>query len=304
MLGQLEEQPMREWTLSSLLVGRFASFAVLLGIAALVIFALIGCGTFAQPIELSSKHFRFTATSHTSSMEEMQEGIDRAEELYTAIAAIIPSDVQLDSVIEVRLNGNYRRQGPYVDGDGTIQLWRYSAEEGGYWALFAHELVHAIAFDAAVELGVLEWTSLGYYNEAWAEYVAQLIDPDKTGFPFYGFDEDVVVGHWVSQGGLSMTSLRAHHEELNLTCAHQSYTMRASWYRYVDETYGRQAALDIMFGGREMRPRVVQAILGDSLAEVDAGWRTWVLTRYAEHPRADAQTAAYRTKVGSYQPCQ
>ena len=29
--------------------------------------------------------------------------------------------------------------------------------------------------------------------EAWAEYVAQVVDPEKTGFPLYGFDEDVVV---------------------------------------------------------------------------------------------------------------
>ena len=237
-------------------------------------------------------------------MEEIQEGINKAEKLYSALTKIIPSDYKLDSVIVVQLNGNYRTQGPYVDGDGTIQLWRYSAAEGGYWSLLTHELVHAIAFDTSVKLGALDWASLGFYNEAWAEYVALLIDPEKTGFPFYGFNEDVVAGHWALQGGLSLTKLRKLHEELNLTCVHQSYTMRASWFRFVDEAYGRQAALDIMYGGREMTPEVVEEILGNSLAIVDDAWYSWVLERYAAHPGADAQAASYRAKISYYQPCQ
>ena len=267
-------------------------------------FAMSGCSFFAKPLELTSEHFLFTATTQTSSMEEMQEGIKRAEELYIALTKIIPTDFQLDSVIVVKLNGNYESQGPYVDGDGAIQLWRYSAAEGGYWSLFTHELVHAIAFDTSVKLGALEWESLGFYNEAWAEYVAQLIDPEKTGFPFYGFNENVVAGHWVSQGGPTLALLRRSHEELNLSCAHQSYTMRASWFRFVDETYGRHATWDIMYGGQEMTLEVVEEILGDSLSVVDEAWRSWVLKRYAAIPDANAQASSYRASIAYYQPCQ
>ncbi|MEQ9306148.1 MAG: hypothetical protein RJQ14_19700, partial [Marinoscillum sp.] len=111
--------------------------------ALMTMFAMSGCSFFAKPLELTSEHFLFTATTQTSSMEEMQEGIERAEELYIALTKIIPADFQLDSIIVVVLNGNYESQGPYVDGDGAIQLWRYSAAEGGYWSLFTHELVHA-----------------------------------------------------------------------------------------------------------------------------------------------------------------
>ncbi len=274
------------------------------GMRALMVMLLMSkCGFLAKPIEISSEHFLFTATTYTASLEEMQDGIVRAEELYAALAKIIPSDFQLDSVIVVQLNGEYRTQGPYVDGDGTIQLWRYPASEGGYWSLFTHELVHAIGFDSSVKLGALEWVSLGFYNEAWAEYVAQLIDPGKTGFPFYGFNEDIVVGHWVLEGGPTLALLRKSHEELNLMCAHQSYTKRASWFRYVDQTYGRQAALEIMYGGREMIPEVVENILGNSLVVVDEAWRNWVLERYAANPRADDLAATYRARIGRYEPC-
>ncbi len=277
------------------------------GISTLIImFVMSGCSFFAKPLELSSEHFLFTATTQTSSMEEMQEGINRAEEFYSALANIIPREYELDSVIVVQLNGKYRGPGTYayMDNQGAIQLWRYPAELGGYWSLFAHELIHAIAFDTSVKVGVYEWKSFGFYNEAWAEYLSLLIDPKKTGFPFYGFNEDVVVGHWVQQGGLNLAKLRTSHEELNLSCPHQSYTMRASWFRFVDETYGRQAALDIMYGGREMTPRVVEEILGNSLIIVDDAWQKWVLKRYASHPGADAQADSYRASISYYQPCQ
>lgn len=270
--------------------------------ALLVLFALCGCGYFAEPIEVSSEHFRFIGTTYTSSEEEMEEGIKRAEELYEALAEIIPADFPLDSLIVVQLNGDLRSQAPYVDGEGTIQLWRYPEEEGGYRALFAHELVHAIAFDAAVKAGALEWESLGFYNEGWAEYAAQLIDPGKTGFPYYGFDKAVVAGYWASQGGPTLAELRISHEELNLSCACQTYPLRASWFRYVDESYGRQAVLEIMYGGREMTPEVVAEILGDSLAQVDKAWRVWVLKRYASNPDATTQAAAYRNRIAC-EPC-
>ncbi len=285
----------------------YIKIKVLVCMSALMTMILFnGCNYFAKPLELSSEHFLFVATTQTSSIAEMQEGIDLAEEFYSTLANIIPREYELDSVIVVQLNGKYRGPGTYayMDNQGTIQLWRYPEELGGYWSLFAHELVHAIAFDTSVKVGVYEWQSFGFYNEAWAEYLSLLIDPEKTGFPFYGFQENVVVGHWIMHGGIAIAKLRTSHEELNLSCPHQSYTMRASWFRFVDETYGRNVTLEIMYGGKEMTPVVVEKILGESLIIVDNKWQKWVLKHYASHPGADAQAASYRASISYYQPCQ
>ena len=233
----------------------------------------------------------------------MRELIEWGETLYTGVAAIIPPTFPVTAMIEVRLNGKLRSQSPFVDGNGAIQLYRYPPGEGGYRAMFAHELVHAMGFDQALKTGALDWPSLGFYNEAWAEYIAQVIDPAKTGFPLYGFDEDIVVGHWVMQGGLSMGALRASHRELNERCQLQAYAMRASWFRYVDVTFGRQVSLDIMYSGREMTPSRVEEVLGQPLIRVDENWRAWVLSRYHAHPAADAEAKAYRERTGFYAPC-
>ncbi len=212
----------------------------------LLCLALTGCSLFAEPLEVSSEHFHLVADTYTSSEAEMQALLEQGEAFHAAIAAISPPDLRLDPTIEVQLNGDVRNQAPFVDGEGTIHLWRYSPEEGGYGAIFAHEIVHAIAFDSVVEAGVLEWPDLGSYSEGWAEYAALLVDPGKTGFPLYGFDEDVVAGHWVAHGGLALAALRAAHSELNKRCELQAYVMRASWFRHVDEVFGREVLLDLV----------------------------------------------------------
>lgn len=263
---------------------------------------LASCSYFAEPLEMSSEHFRIVADTSTSSEGEMRALLERGEILHAAIRNIAPDDVRWDPTVEVRLHGDFRSEVPYVDRDGVIHLWRYPPEQGGYEALFAHELVHAIAFDAAVEMGVLEWPFLGFYNEGWAEYAALLIDPDKTGFPFYGFDEDVVVGHWVSHGGLSLAALRNAHATFN-RCWHQAYTMRASWFRHVDDVYGRDLLLDVVYTQDGYGPDTVEAVLGETLEEVDANWRIAVSRRYASHPNAEAETKAYLAYIGSYVPC-
>lgn len=265
---------------------------------------LTSCQFFAEPLEISSEHFHIVADTSTSSMAEMQALLEQGEAFHAAIVAISPPDLRPDPTIEVRLHGRFRNQTPHVDGEGTVHLWRYSPEEGGYGAMFAHEITHAIAFDAVVAAGVLEWPDLGFYSEGWAEYAAQVVDPAKTGFPLYGFDEDVVVGHWVAHGGLTLSALRASHAELNQRCELQAYPVRASWFRYVDEVLGREVLQDLVAARNGLTPVAVEEILGMGLDEVDARWRDWVRARFASRPDADSEAEAYRARLGGYTPCE
>jgi len=130
------------------------------------------------------------------------------------------------------------------------------------------------------------------------------VDPNKSGFPLYGFDDTVVVGHFESQNELSLHRLRQNHEDLNFACQFQSYTMRASWFRYIEAVYGPQAVIEIAYSTQEMTPEYISSVLGDSPSVVDANWRDWVLARYADHLAADQEAEKYRQRIGNYQPCQ
>ena len=102
---------------------------------------------------------------------------------------------------------------------------------------------------------------------------------------------------------LGHADLRERHEELNLLCQGQSYILRASWFRYVDEELGRQVVLDLAAARDGLDPEAVELVLGASLEQVDADWAAWAAARYNAHPNVEAETEAYLGRMGWYEPC-
>lgn len=259
--------------------------------------------TSCRPLEAQGGVLHIVGKRRHASKEEIQSMLEVGEALLPDIAALHPEDIVMDDAIRVELHGQYG-ESPYVDDEGTVHMWRFSEEEGGYHALYAHELVHAIAYDDLVGPAVDDIENSGFYLEGWAEYVALLVDPGKTGFSLFGFDEDVVVGHWLLEGGPTLADYREQHEELSLRCQGQSYILRASWFRYVDEELGREVLLDLAAGREGWDREAVEAVLGATLEQVDADWEAWATARYEAHPNADAEAQAYRReKMAWYEPC-
>lgn len=257
----------------------------------------------ACTVEAEGEILHIVGTGANSSQREVQSLLEVGEALLTDIAALHPADIALDDEIRVELHGRYQQTSPYVDDEGTVHLWRFSEAEGGYGALYAHELVHAIAYDSLVAPALVTSDSAGFYLEGWAEYVALLVDADKTGFSLFGFDEDVVVGHWLQEEGPTLAEFRDRHEELNLQCQGQAYILRASWFRFVDEELGRDVVLDLAAARDGLEREAVEATLGSSLEQVDAAWAEWAAARYEAHPDADAEAEAYRARMSWYEPC-
>jgi hypothetical protein len=182
-------------------------------------------------------------------------------------------------------------------------VWRFSDGEGGYEAMFAHELIHAIAYWDLVDPAYAEWEDAAFYLEGWAEYAALLAHPNKTGFPLFGYDEDVGVGSWLEHGGVTLPDLRARHDELNMRCQAQGYILRASWFRYVDEELGREVAWELVTARDAVSQADIEATLGASVEQVDADWADWATARFEAHPEAAAETQAYLDRMGWYEAC-
>jgi hypothetical protein len=254
-------------------------------------------------IEAQGEILHVVGRSPNSSKAQVESMLELGEALHPDIAALHPNDIVLDDEIRVELHGRFRGTSPHLDDEGTVHMWRFSEAEGGYRAMYAHELVHAVAFDDLVAPALEESEYAGFYLEGWAEYAALLVDPGKTGFPLFGFDEDVVVGYWLQQPGPTLAELRERHEELNLRCQGQAYIQRASWFRYVDEELGRDVVLDLAAAREGYDPEPVERILGDSLEQVDADWAAWAAARYDAYPDADAEAEAYLERMGWYEPC-
>ena len=257
----------------------------------------------SEELRLESPHFVFHSCEDHTTLAEMEAGLQRAETLYDRMAEMVGStNAPLDK-IQVHLDGDVTDQGPYVDFDG-IHLFRYSTDDGGYWALLAHEMGHSFGVPWFVRMGAWDWPTYRFFDEGFAEFLAQSVDPHKRGFPFYGFHEDAVVGQWlVRNEDVPLDVLRAQHAHLNRPCEIQAYPERASWFRFVDETYGREATLSLAYPHTEPTSDVVHGLLGVRLDELDQAWEAWILSRYAALPGADHVAQSYRERTSWAHVC-
>lgn len=259
----------------------------------------------ATPLSRSSAHFDFESTSAEATPAEMDAGIELAEALYGDIAVLVGANHLPGRKIMVILEGPYRpdRSGAYIDEQGGVHLSRYRADLGGYFGSMAHEIVHAFRYGYWHRFNVGPWKNFGFIEEGFAEFVAQQVYPEKGGFPFYLHPEDVVVGHMLIRGdAIPMQVMRDRHD-LNTSCEWQTYPLRASWFRYVDETYGRAAVLAIAYAEVETTNEMIEGLLGTPIAQVDVGWDQWLRARYAAIPDADAVAQAYLGRFGDQHFC-
>lgn len=276
---------------------------------AVLFIAACGSSTEPEPVEpltRSSEHFEFMSNTARASEAEMDLGIAEAEAHWAAISALLGPELTPSAKITVLLDGDFStdRPGAYVDDRGRIRLTRYREDLGGYFGPLAHEVAHAMRYTYWHTYNVGPWQNFGYIEEGFAEYTAILADPDKAGFPFYGYDPDVITGHRLVRGeGIPQQVMRDRHD-LNQPCEFQAYPLRASWFRYVEATYGRQTVLDIAFSTQETTDERIETLLGATLAEVDEAWEQWQRDRYAAIPNAAQLAAPYFQKFGNEPICE
>ncbi len=268
--------------------------------AALVVAA---CGdSSAGPVErleLDGEHVRLVAPIGNATLEEMEQGLEEAEAHFASIANLVGAENTPSRRIIVVLEGPKQPNatGGYADAAGTVHIYQYPEWLGGYFSLLAHEMAHSFRDEYNDSVSTWSWRTAGFIEEGFAEFVALTVDPAKIGFPFYGQPEKVITGYWVTSGqAIPLEVLRQNHD-LNQPCEYQAYVQRASWFRYIDETHGRQAVLDVAYSPVEVTSEVTRQLLGVSLAELDAGWEQWAAARYAALPDQTEAIEAYFSRV-------
>jgi hypothetical protein len=286
---------------------QIAPLLTLVPVIVLVLFT--GCGKEAiEPIidlSLESTNIRLESTTAHATPGEMETVIAVAETLLVRLSDFVGTNNMPSNKIHIVLDGNWRSPGPYTEADGTIHLFRYPDDQGGYRALLAHELVHSTRKDYQQSASTWRWQTFGFFEEGFAEFVAMRIDPEKTSFPLFGYDEDAIVGHWVvNSEHVPMNVLRMYHSELNLLCQYQAYPTRSSWFRHLHDIYGKDAVLNLAYTEVEPTTDAVRAMTGIGLEELDSRWEQWVAARYAEMPDASAIAEEYLQRLARAHICQ
>ena len=279
------------------------------GLAAL--FILAGCGGSTEPeptvpLSRSSEHFEFESNTARATAAEMDLGIQQAEQHHAAIAALVGENRIRTGKITVYLKGDKTdaETGGYVDENGAVHISRYRQDLGGYFGSLAHEIAHALRYSYWHRFNVGPWENFGFIEEGYAEYAAIAVHPGKMGFPFYGYSPDIITAQRLIRGeGIPQQVMRDRHD-LNSRCEWQTYPLRASWFRYVEDEYGLEAVLAIAFSEVETTDERIESVLATSLEQVDADWEQWLLARHAAVPNAADIAAPYFQKFGAEPICQ
>ena len=254
-------------------------------------------------LTLESEHFKLISNSQLSTESENTAVIEKAELMYDRIIEILGDSLRPERKITLRLEGDFVEKGPYFDNRG-IHLYRYSTAEDGYLGAIAHELVHALHEDYYIQHDPYKWPYYPYIDEGVAEYISQLVDPENTWFPWYGFNEYVVVGDLIISGqDISQQTLRTKHFELNQPCHIQSYTLRSSWMRYIDTTYGRETLIKLSYTEINPTEAFIETLFGTELANLDSAWENWAIEQYNTISQAESIAQAFREQISWYEYC-
>lgn len=224
----------------------------------------------------------------------------RGEQLYGAIAGMLgyeprfPVTIVLEGPAE-RPDGS--RGYPRVDGFGRIHLFQFGPDHASWFNALAHELVHVFRIHRRPHH---DW----FFEEGFAEFVARRVDDSLDGFPWYGFDPVLVAGQWIAAGeDLSLSDLRANHEELNLPCKLQSYALRYSFFDYLGRTFGDEKVIAMSNAERAGGLDDYSQTFGLDFGQLASAWRMDLMARYHEIEGREELAHAYRTgSPAQYQP--
>ncbi len=265
--------------------------------AGLALAAFLGCGSATEDGPPPNQRMapevvvEDVSRQHTADVEPVRE---RAVAALPALVERLPgAEAQLP--LRVRLMGEGdSTHVPTVDPDtGTILLYRFPGAGGDYDASLVHEMVHALRLP--------HWqtperqTNLAlFFEEGLAEVLARSIGFGSTGFPLFGTEPTVAVGHWIETNQLvSPARLARNHLALNFRCMPQAYSIRLSFVDFLVTAHGLDTLVSLTSGPVPVDEASLEAAYGASLDDLVDAWRIAVTSTWQALPEGQTKAEAW-----------
>ena len=188
-------------------------------------------------------------------------------------------------------DGRYRY--PHVDSVGRIHLFRFGGITESYFGPIPHELVHV--FRRMIR-GNPTWNP--FLEEALASYVADQVVPASKSFPLYGFPLELVAAQWLHhEEFIPLSTLMTRHRQLNLPCKLQTYTLRASFFTYLHDEYGKEAVLRLAYHSEAHSEDLYRRIFREDLKQLEKSWMKSLRRSFETIDQASAKAKSYRTET-------
>lgn len=237
-----------------------------------------------------SEHFKIWLLKSESDLapNDLKALIRKLDSSFEAIQAMIgPPDTSVEK-FDVLLEGKSIEPGlpphyPSVDDFGIIHLYTFLGPGSIYLQGLPHEIVHAFRNKVRYLHNVQikdTYNGFGFIEEAFAEFVSQAIDPSSISFVHYGFPRQIVAGYWLTTNQDIPLEVLWRHHEINSRCVAQAYPLRASFFFYLEQKYGRNAVFKLANSQKAVTEEVFLSVFKKNLSTLVAEWRPWAIDQF------------------------
>ena len=74
--------------------------------------------------------------------------------------------------------------------------------------------------------------------------------------------------------------------------------------RHLDETFGREVLISVVFPEEEPTNVVVKNLVGVDLMELDSMWKLWIIPRFFNIDGAETLAESFRQRTSWYELCE
>lgn len=257
---------------------------------------ILACSTDEEVTNSETAHFAIDWEEGQATTEEIEETKRFAEEIYAKYEDYFGNDRLPQSKTIIHLGGNaFSGNGgnpkiPFVDENGEIFLYRFAT---GYLGELPHEYVHVLRLYQG-------WSSDGFLEEGLAEAMSSKLFPENVGFSLYGFSTTIAAGLWLSEDRIiPLEKLKESHFDLNLKCLPQSYSLRADFFSFLLEEYGKEQFFKFIYANDARQYEGYERAFEKTLEELQRQWLQNLQQRLDMLIDEETQTQAYKTRINS-----
>lgn len=265
---------------------------------AIVLLLNFACSKDQPANNAETKHFVLKWNENQATTQEIEEAKRFAEEVYTKYLEYFGVENLPQEKTIINLGGDaFSENGgapriPFVNENGEIFLFRF---ETGYLGELPHEFAHVLRFYKG-------WSSDGFLEEGLAELMSSKLFPENVGFSLYGFSTTIAAGLLLNEDNLiPLQELKDKHFNLNLACLVQSYPLRADFFKFVLEEYGKEDFMNFIYAPDAGSYGSYEHIYGENFEALEELWLQNLQQRIDALGDTQSQLQAYQAKISSLQ---
>jgi hypothetical protein len=261
-------------------------------------------------LSISTDHFLIESSNPKIARAEAIKISEMAEEYYQRLSNYLGKE-NTPAKINIVLEGNaydeatHQFNYPNVDPAGVVHLYIFPGESYSYSEGLPHELVHAFRTKTWGGKSHQDYMKgFGFVEEGFAEFASIQVAPEFVGFVRYGYPLAVVVGSLIEGKKEIPLSVLFDHHEINPKCIAQAYPLRASFFSYLNETFGKEKVFKLAYSS-DVTKSTFEDIFGRPFDELVAQWKSYAEKSYSSTPNAETLKKDYveKTPVKYFPTC-